>query len=289
MKKILTLLVAAFGLQCNNPAAAQNGVAVNLWPDAQHPTDNPKALQEGMMAVFPAPNDDKHTGRAVIICPGGGYSHHAVDHEGFDWVPFFHQQGITVAVLKYTLPHGNRTLPGRDAGQAMRIMKQRATEWGFLPDSIGIMGFSAGGHLAATLTTTKDADIRPAFSILFYPVISMQKALTHLGSHNALLTETASYETECEYSNEMRVDSHTPPTIIFHSNDDRTVSPVNSIDFYSAMLKAERQCSLHCYPTGRHGWGFRTTFGFHDQMTDELSRWLNTALNITDTKPAAKH
>ncbi len=156
MKKILTLLVAAFGLQCNNPAAAQNGVAVNLWPDAQHPTDNPKAL-------------------------------------------------------------------------------------------------------------------------------------THLGSHNALLTDTASYETECEYSNEMRVDSHTPPTIIFHSNDDRTVSPMNSIDFYSAMLKAERQCSLHCYPTGRHGWGFRTTFGFHDQMTDELSRWLNTALNITDTKPAAKH
>lgn len=287
MKKTLILLTAVLGLLCSNRAAAQDGTAVSLWADAQHPTDNPKALQEGMMAVFPAPADQR-TGRAVIICPGGGYTHHAMDHEGFDWIPFFHSQGVAVAVLKYTLPHGNRTLPERDAEQAMRIMKQRAAEWGFNPDSIGVMGFSAGGHFAATLTTTKNASVRPAFSILFYPVISMQKELTHLGSHHALLTDTASVETENAYSNEMRVDGNTPPTIIFHSNDDRTVSPMNSVAFYSAMLKAERQCALHFYPTGRHGWGFRTTFTYHDQMTNELAHWLNTALQTTDIKTAAK-
>ncbi len=285
MKKTLIILAAVLGLLGSNRVVAQDGTAVSLWSD-EHPT-NPKELKEGMMAVFPAPAD-KRTGRAVIICPGGGYSHHAMEHEGFDWIPFFHSQGMAVAVLKYTLPHGNRTLPSRDTEQAMRIMKKRATEWGINPDSIGVMGFSAGGHLAATLTTTKNASVRPAFSILFYPVISMQKELTHLGSHHALLTDTASAATECEYSNEMRVDSNTPPTILFHSNDDRAVTPMNSIAFYSAMQKAERPCSMHIYPTGRHGWGFRSTFAFHDQMTCELARWLSTALPTADTQSTAK-
>ncbi len=236
------------------------------------------------MFVFPAPKDT-NSHRAVLICPGGGYSRYSMNNEGFDWVSYFHSQGMTVAVLKYTLPHGNPALPGRDAAQAMRILKERSAQWQVNPDSIGVMGFSAGGHLAATLTTTKDASVRPAFSILYYPVISMQKGLTHTRSHNELMTDSATLATEIEYSNELRVDGNTPPTIIFHSNTDHTVSPLNSIAFYTAMLKAERQCTLHLYPTGRHGWGFRSTFQYHDQMLAELTRWLNTSLLKTDTTP----
>lgn len=260
-------------------------IAVDLWPE-QNRQGETKALKDGMMFVFPADRRN-NCGKSVIICPGGGYARYSMNNEGFDWIPFFRGLGFTVAVLKYTLPDGNPDLPLKDAEQAMRVMKSHGGEWGVNPDSVGIMGFSAGGHLASMLTVTEKDDVRPAFAILFYPVISMKEGITHVRSHNELMTAEASAETERRFSSELHVGPKTPPVFIACSNDDHTVKPKNAATFYMAMLDNERNCSLHVYPTGRHGWGFRDSFVYHDQMVSELTRWIMCAMNKQDNKPEA--
>ncbi|MBQ7512309.1 MAG: alpha/beta hydrolase [Prevotella sp.] len=247
---------------------------INLWPETQV-VQNVKELKTGVMHVFPA-DDSNNCHRAVILCPGGGYARHSLNNEGFDWVPFFRDMGYTTIVLRYRLPAGNPELPVADAEQAMRIVRARATEWGIDPHQVGIMGFSAGGHLASTLTVTRKADVRPDFSLLFYPVITMDRSYTHMRSHNELMTEGATAELERQYSSEQQVDNQTPPVFLALSNDDRTVLPKNAVMFYLAMMEHNRPASLHIYPTGRHGWGFRDTFVYHEQMTTELKKWLET-------------
>ena len=142
------------------------------------------------------------SGRAVVDCPGGGYSHLAMDHEGHQWAEYFNKQGIALIVLKYRMPNGDRTLPISDAEAAMKIVRDSADVWNLNPRDIGIMGSSAGGHLASTIATHAKPELRPDFQILFYPVITMDKSYTHMGSHNSLLGKDASAELEKEYSNE---------------------------------------------------------------------------------------
>lgn len=229
--------------------------------------ENPK------MTVF-LPPSSAATGRAVVDLPGGGYSHLATGHEGFDWVPYFNGLGIAYAVVEYTFPKGNRELPYNDAINAMKVMRDSAAVWGINPKDIGIMGSSAGGHLATTVATHADSLTRPDFQILFYPVVSMKKDTTHGGSRKNLLGETPSEEVVLEYSNELKVTPETPRAIMLLSDDDKTVIPANSINYYQALHAAGVPASMIIYPTGGHGWGYKPQFKYHDVMLEQLKAWL---------------
>ena len=218
------------------------------------------------------------TGRAVVDCPGGGYSHLAMDHEGHQWAEYFNKQGIAFFVLKYRMPNGDRNIPLGDAYQAMRTVRDSAAVWHINKEDVGIMGFSAGGHLASSVSTHADYDARPNFSILVYPVISMDERITHKGSCVNFLGEERKTNKQLvdEWSNDKAVRGHlTPKAILLMSNDDNVVPPVtNGVAYYTAMHRAGNDCELHVYPTGGHGWGFRTNFKHHEQMLDDLTAWL---------------
>lgn len=218
------------------------------------------------------------TGRAVVDCPGGGYAHLAMDHEGHQWAEYFNKQGIAFFVLKYRMPHGDRNIPLGDAYQAMRTVRDSAAVWHINKEDVGIMGFSAGGHLASSVSTHAEYDARPNFSILFYPVISMDERVTHKGSCVNFLGEARKTNPQLvkEWSNDQAVRNHlTPPAILMLSNDDDVVPPVtNGVAYYTAMHKQGNNCELHVYPSGGHGWGFRSSWKHHDQMLGDLTAWL---------------
>ena len=267
MKKIMLaclLLAAALtaGAQPGSGTGTARSFILDLTPDGA-----------AQMVVF---LPQQPSGRAVVCCPGGGYAKLSSDHEGTAWAEFFNDRGIAYAVVNYRLPHGDRTLPVADVEQAMRTMRDSAAVWRVHPHDIGIMGFSAGGHLASTVATHAPYALRPDFQILFYPVITMGRG-THRGSMVELLGDGREDEDLVRlYSNETQVRRHlTPPAVIFLSNDDTGVPPVyNGVAYYTAMRNAGNDCSLHVYPTGGHGYGFRDSFPFHDQMLSDLSAWL---------------
>ena len=216
---------------------------------------------------------------AVILCPGGGYSYLEKWCEGYMWFPFFHRLGITVAMLEYRLPNQDHLVPITDGIDALLMMRKCAKEWRFNENNVGIMGFSAGGHLASCLMVNDNASNRPNFGILFYPVISMKKNLTHKRSHDHLLGENVSEELENQYSNELHISDQTPPAYIAVSSDDKKVNPQNSICFYEEMRAQKRPVMLHVYPSGGHGWGYRLSFPYHNQMLNDLKDWLNNRHN----------
>lgn len=266
MKKLLTmaLLAAATMVQAQQ--------RIDLWPQgAPHPSSNAK--DTAYVTVF-LPEAAKATGRAVVICPGGGYTHLAMNHEGLEWGPVFNNMGIAVIVLKYRMPRGVKEVPFEDAEEAIRLVRRHAAEWKIDPRQVGIMGSSAGGHLAATTATHATGEAKPDFQILFYPVITMDRSFTHMGSHNALLGADASADMELKYSNEKQVTAQTPPAFIVLSNDDHVVPPLNGVSYYLACHSNKVPAVLHVYPTGDHGWGLRTSFAHHTEMLMELKSWL---------------
>ena len=217
------------------------------------------------------------TGRAVVACPGGGYAVLSNTHEGAAWHEFFNGKGIAFALVNYRIPHGDRTLPLTDAENAMRVMRDSAARWQLNPRDIGIMGSSAGGHLASTIATHTPYETRPDFQILIYPVITMGPG-THQGSLDGLLgDQQKDQELVRLYSNELQVKSHlTPPAIIILADDDALVPPVpNAIAYYTAMRNAGNSCSLHIYPSGGHGFGYMPFFAYREQMLSDLSAWLD--------------
>jgi acetyl esterase/lipase len=218
----------------------------------------------------------KATGRAVIICPGGGYTKLAYDHEGYDFAPFFLEQGIAVIVLKYRMPLGHREVPYSDAEEAIRLVKENAKEWNINVNDIGIMGSSAGGHLASTIATHAKAESRPAFQILLYPVITMDSTYTHKGSRKNLIGTSPSAELVNLYSNERQVTSETPRAFIVFSDDDKGVSPINGVNYYAALKQNNVPASLHIYPSGGHGWGYRDNFKYKKLFLKELREWLKS-------------
>lgn len=166
-------------------APAQRVFDMDLWQGkvkvkGSDPADTAK------VRVF-LPEAKNATGRAVVICPGGGYEHLAMGHEGYDWGPFFNDMGIAAVVLKYRMPHGNPEVPVSDAEEAMRLVRRNAAKWKINPADVGIMGFSAGGHLASTIATHSTGDALPDFQILFYPVITMLQGYAHQGSRDNLI------------------------------------------------------------------------------------------------------
>ena len=267
MKKLLMMFAL---LAMTMMAQAQE--RIDLWPQgAPHVSSNVK--DTAFVKVFLAPAE-KATGRAVVICPGGGYTHLAMDHEGYDWAPVFNHWGISVLVLKYRMPHGVKEIPLEDAEEAVRLVRRHAQEWNIDPQQVGIMGSSAGGHLASTTATHATGDAKPDFQILFYPVITMDRSFTHMGSHNALLGTDASADMELKYSNEKQVTAQTPPAFIVLSNDDHVVPPLNGVSYYLACHSNKVPAVLHVYPTGDHGWGLRTSFAHLAEMLMELKSWL---------------
>ena len=238
-------------------------------------TPKPFDIEQPSLRVFlPAP--ELATGRAVVACPGGGYSGLAVNHEGYDWAPYFNKQGIALIVLKYRMPKGDRTLPISDAEAAMKMVRDSADVWNLNPNDIGIMGSSAGCHLASTIATHAPEALRPNFQILFYPVITMDKSFTHMGSHDNLLGKDASADLEKEFSNEKQVTKETPRAFIVYSDDDKVVPPANGVNYYLALNKKGVPSVLHIYPTGGHGWGIREDFLYKSEMQNELTSWLRS-------------
>lgn len=217
------------------------------------------------------------TGRAVVDCPGGGYAVLSMESEGHQWAEYFNKQGIAYFVLKYRMPHGDCSIPIGDAETAIRLVRDSAAVWGVNPYDVGIMGFSAGGHLASTLSSHALLSARPDFSILFYPVITMKRDGTHKGSCHNFLGEHPDEQLIEFYSNETCVRVHqTPPAIIFLSNDDYVVPPVeNGVAYYCAMRRAGNSCSMFIYPSGGHGFGFSTSWPYHNLMLSELKEWLH--------------
>ena len=216
---------------------------------------------------------------AVIICPGGGYTRLSIDPEGHDVAKVLASQGIAAFVLKYRLPLDtcmtNKTLvPLTDAQAALQLIKERAATWNINPNRIGIMGFSAGGHLASTVATHFiNKEQRPAFAILVYPVISLTDSLAHKGSRDNLLGKNPSAELVANYSNETRVTPQTPPCFIVFAADDKTVKVQNGLVFYDALLKNKVPAELHIYQTGGHGFGIKHAVT-KDQWLYQSIQWL---------------
>jgi acetyl esterase/lipase len=226
------------------------------------------------MLAFPAVKDSAN-GSAVLICPGGGYSGVSQIKEGEEFARWFNKMGISAFVLYYRMPNGHHTVPLKDAQTAMSIIRSRAKEWKIKKNKIGILGFSAGGHLASTVGTHfKTKAERPAFMLLGYPVVTMDSTYTHKGSRTNLLGKKPTDEMVKLYSNELQVTKKTPPTFIVHAKDDSAVPIANSENLKKALEAKNVPVKLVIYDKGGHGFGMRKRGIPADNWPDELKVWL---------------
>lgn len=312
MVSLRPLLAAASGLLAAVTASANMhppSFTLKLWPglppggrvDANYREEiifrdnNPekprvRKVTDPTLEVFlPAP--DKATGTAVVVCPGGGYVLLAYDHEGLDVARWLNELGIAGIVLKYRLPSdaimADRSVGAlQDAQEAIRTVRRRASEWRIDPARIGIMGFSAGGHLAATASTlyaekvyqpADECSARPDFSILAYPVISFRKDVMHGGSRRTLLGDNPSDALVAKFSADEQVNAGTPPAFLVHSADDPAVPIENSIRYFLALRKAGVPGELHAYPKGRHGYGLGIDPDSPKAWPEALEAWLRAS------------
>jgi len=272
MKKTLVMLVLSALMAL--PASAQRCTEMELWPVGA-PHSNGDTKDTAKVYVY-LPEAKTATGRAVIICPGGGYEHLSMKHEGHDWAQFLVGQGIAAVVLKYRMPHGRYEVPIEDAEEAIRMVRRNAKTWRIDSRQVGIMGFSAGGHLASTIATHSTKDAAPCFQMLFYPVITMDPSFTHKGSHDNFIGRGSKKKLEREYSSDQQVSRVTPRAFIALSDDDHTVLPANGANYYIECYRHDVPATLHIYPTGGHGWGFKQSFPYHIEMLLDLKAWLKS-------------
>lgn len=297
--------IAILLLLISNSIFAQSVTEMPLYPDGIVPNSKESIVKERKIildnggiriASVIAPTLTKFTpanpnGVSIIVCPGGSYARLSIDLEGSDVAKLLNESGITVFVLKYRLPNDSimidKTIgPLQDVQQAIRMVRKQASGWGLNPSKIGIMGFSAGGHLASTAAThfTMIADasmlndttsLRPDFAILVYPVISFDDSIAHKGSRTNLIGKDPSPDLVKLFSNELQVTKNTPPVFLVHAADDATVPVENSIRFYMACVKNKVPVEMHLYPKGGHGFGTnnKTT---SDKWIDRLINWMKT-------------
>ena len=265
MKRIIAVIAAIAGIYAFAAAETQKITIATEAADTAY-----------MLVSLPG-----HQARAaVVICPGGGYTHLSMEKEGKEWAQWFNDRGIAAAVLHYRLPRQRNTVPLSDAMAAIDTMRQNAKKWNIIPGKVGIMGFSAGGHLATTAATHyTDPALRPDFQILMYPVVSMDTTITHRGTRVGLIGKQPSAEMERKYRNETQVTPQTPPAFIFTCQDDRAVHPDNSIRYYQALIRNDVPSQLHIYPKGGHGYGKRFTFPYTEQLQYLLTDFLNEQLS----------
>jgi acetyl esterase/lipase len=235
------------------------------------------------------PPADKATGTAVLICPGGGYSIVAFNHEGILIAKWLNENGIAGIVLKYRLPSDlimkDKSIgPLQDAQEAMRVIRRNSTEWKINPRKIGVIGFSAGGHLASTLSThyaekvydvADTTNARPDFSLLIYPVISFDASFTHMGSRINLIGNNPTDDAIKHFSNELQIDARTPPAFMVHSSDDDAVPVKNSLVYYENLVKNKIPAEMHIFQKGGHGYGLAINKGTQSAWPELCIRWLN--------------
>jgi acetyl esterase/lipase len=305
MKALKTLIALLFFNILIINSNAQNTIQ-KLWPDGvpgSLTTENyieKSTLVDGnptryervtdpTISVF-LPPAEKATGTAVIICPGGGYGFLSFSNEGFTIARWLTDNGIAGIILKYRLPSDlimkDKSIgPLQDAQEAVRIIRRNADEWKINPRKIGVIGFSAGGHLASTLSTHFDEKVyegsdttsaRPDFSILIYPVISFDSSITHAVSRRNLIGEKPSEDAIINYSNELRITGKTPPAFIVHAADDQKVPVKNSILYFEGLKNNSIPAELHIFQKGGHGFGLAINRGTESSWPDLCLTWLKT-------------
>ena len=276
-----------------------------LWPENKMPneqkSDEKEELDDGdilwiskvqkpTLEIYLPPKASAN-GQAVLVCPGGGYAGLAYDWEGTEIAKYLNSKGIAAGVLKYRLP-GSASVkesfkaPLQDAQRGIRILRANALDWNIDKNKVGVMGFSAGGHLASTLGThyqeafysaidsTDSEEIRPDFMVLVYPVISMDPKITHQGSHDNLLGEKPTAALEKQFSNELQVTENTPPVFLIHAGDDDVVPVENSLRMYTSLQEHEVPTEMHIYPKGGHGFSLANEIYYLQSWSDRLTDWL---------------
>lgn len=261
--------------------------SIKIWDNSTAPHSNeltgeeynkkPYRLMNTTSAELFVYNADKAkaTGQAVVICPGGGYGQLSMDQEGFLMAQWLAKNGIAGFVLKYRLPNGHKEVPLEDAIEALRIIRRDAAKYGVDPHKVGIMGFSAGGHLAAYTSNFAADEDKPDFSILFYPVITANNYTTHIGTFNNLLGRDRTESESEAYSMDKCVTEKTPPTILLLSDDDRTVPAAGAAMYYAALKYYGVKASMYVFPSGGHGWGNYDRFSYQKEWQNLLLRWLD--------------
>jgi acetyl esterase/lipase len=298
---VLLAFCAVTGLGTGRqPAARAEGPnPVLLWPDGAPGALGSEETDQPSIRVY-APPEGKNTGAAVVICPGGGYSHLATDHEGHQVAQWYGTIGVTGVVLRYRLgPRYRHPAPLQDVQRAIRYVRSHANELGVAQDRIGVMGFSAGGHLASTAATHFDSgktdsqdpidqqSCRPDFAVLAYPVISFIADYSHKGSARNLLGDNPDPELLKALSNDTQVTAETPPTFLFHTGEDTGVPVQNSLAFYQACVSHGVPAELHVYQNGPHGVGLAAGDPVVGTWKDRLADWLLTNGFLADVKRAA--
>lgn len=287
------LILAAIASLCVMTAQAQD-LTIKLWDNATAPHSNGLSGEdkdEGQerisntnvaeLFIYEA-NPAKATGQAVVICPGGGYRLLSMGHEGRDYAKWMAENGITTAVLKYRLPNFTPQVPMEDAAEALRYMREEYRGKASIKQ-LGIMGFSAGGHLAASTAvgclkangdTSARAALRPDFAVLFYPVITGNPSQMHKGSYDKLLGSDRTQELTDKWSPELVAGKDAPQTLLILSSDDATVPPINSTKFYNTLKELGVPASITILPSGGHGWGFRDSFKYKAIWQEAMLQWL---------------
>jgi len=284
----LSLLILPLIL--SSAVGAGSPLKVLLWPEGIPLVSSDQDTTAPFLSVYPAP-PDRATGTAVVVCPGGGYLTLAMDHEGVKVAEWLNSIGVTAFILKYRVGtwDGRKNkypIPFMDATRAIRTVRARAGEWGVDSERIGIMGFSAGGHLASTVGTHFDggngssADVveragsRPNFMILVYPVISLKTEYVHPGSRKSLLGENADPRLVDSLSNETQVTPMTPPAFLVTTDEDEAVPAENSVLFYLALRKARVPAEMHICRQGKHGVGMTSKDPVIASWTDRCRDWM---------------
>jgi acetyl esterase/lipase len=296
MKRVIfTLLALSFAIatvsaQKTVDAPNKADKVVRIWDNSTAPHSNEETKDENLdknnfvgntsqlaLYIYKAPKA-KNTRRCIVILPGGGYSRVCITKEGYNLAEWLSSEGITAIVVKYRLPNnGHKEVPLEDAQAALRYAREHAKELDIDPAKVGIMGSSAGGHLAAYTSTFTPDDQKPNFSVLFYPVITGTTWQTHMGTFNRLLGNDRTPEMTKHYSLENRVTATTPPTILLLSDDDRVVPPINSIRYYEALKHYGVKATMYIFPSGGHGWaGDDGNFKYEKEYKHLLLDWLST-------------
>lgn len=285
LRRLAVLLMACAAILSGGAQAADDSVMA-LWPNGAPGAKGDQPADRPTLALY-RPREARRNGSAVVVCPGGGYQHLALDHEGKQIAQWLTDRGITAYVLSYRLaPRYHHPAMLEDAQRALRLARSRSSEDQTRKDRLAIWGFSAGGHLAATAATHIDEgkkngldpvereSCRPDLAILCYPVISMREAYAHGGSRQNLLGPSPTPELANSLSNETQVTRQTPPTFLFHTSEDKPVPPENSVAFYLALRRAGVPAELHIYESGPHGVGLASKDSILSSWPARLEDWL---------------
>lgn len=283
MKRLLLLLVIMTTIVA--PTFAQEDfkqdATIRIWDNKSAPHSNQVSAErsyisptiltntsEALLYYFKA-DKSKSTGQAVVICPGGAYWKLSIAQEGYLMGQWLAANGIAAFVLEYRIPNGHREVPFEDAVEALRIVRKGAKKYNINPEKVGVMGFSAGGHLAASVATLTKQGEKPNFSVLFYPVIA-----SHATSFSKLLGKGVTDKEREQYRLHTRVDADTPSTLLFHCADDPSVPSTDSRLYHEALRQQGIKTAMYIFPEGKHGWGFSDKFKYKKEWQMLLLHWL---------------